>query len=268
MKNLTGKRSLPVACALAWIWKARTLYDLSWPWRVLDLRFYLHTRILFSVSGSFYKVMSSHFYRRLSSRALNTKWRAIIHHKVRCKAVELEVPSSPHSKSLHVFLGLSQFTGSLWSVPFAMIYNKLTALGTWHFFGEFEVVSVNNIYIWTSIVQGELETTLKGRQTDRLVLCAVQFLSTVLKNLHNVTVSKFSSSWGVSHSYQFSFSCKQNHFHAFMSLCVFTFMFAGFCCKINSWNSPTFLFSFLSFSLTHSVFSFSNSIDTETTGNL
>ena len=28
-----------------------------------------------------------------------------------------------------------------------------------------------------------------------------------------------------------------------MSLCVLTFVFAGFCSKINSWNSSTFLFS-------------------------
>ena len=37
-----------------------------------------------------------------------------------------------------------------------------------------------------------------------------------------------------------------------ITLC-FTFVFAGFCCKMYSWNSSTFLFSLLSFSFTLSV---------------
>ena len=49
-----------------------------------------------------------------------------------------------------------------------------------------------------------------------------------LKNLHN---SKFNSSSGMSDSSLFLLSCKQNRFYAFMSLCVLTFVFAGFFAK-------------------------------------
>ena len=52
----------------------------------------------------------------------------------------------------------------------------------------------------------------------------------------------------------FSFSRTQNRFHAFMSLCVLTFVFPGFCCKVNSWNSSTFLL-FCFHSLWHIRFS-------------
>ena len=40
--------------------------------------------------------------------------------------------------------------------------------------------------------------------------------------------------------------CKQNCFHAFVSLCVFTFTFVGVCWKKDSWGSLTFLLSLFS----------------------
>ena len=49
----------------------------------------------------------------------------------------------------------------------------------------------------------------------------------------------------------------------YMSLCVFTFMFACLCCRKYSWKSSTFLFPLFSFSLTLMIFSFSRSIPTQ-----
>ena len=56
--------------------------------------------------------------------------------------------------------------------------------------------------------------------------------------------------------------------HTFMSHFVFSFVFAGFCCKMYSWNSLTFLFSLFSFMLMRMHVdargcSFSSSIPTE-----
>ena len=151
------------------------MYSLSWPWRVFDPGSNLHTRMSFSVAGwSFSKVTSPYFNRRLLSRALNPKCRAIIYHKVRCKTVGFEFPNSSHSRLL--FFVFCQLSGGTGFVPFAMFYNKLLAFGTLDFSREFKLVSINYIHVWTSFVQGTLKTSLKTRQTNRLVLRALQFL--------------------------------------------------------------------------------------------
>ena len=164
---------MPVACAV-W-WKAWTAYGLSWPWRLLDPRSYLHTKMSFSVSGSFSKVTSPHFNRRLSSRALNPKSRAIIHHKVRCKTVEFEVPNSPQSKSLSSSASISSRAAlGLFPLPCSTTSCRRLALKT-----SLESLNLSPsiiFQVWTSFVQGTLKTSLKTRQTNRLVLRAVQFL--------------------------------------------------------------------------------------------
>ena len=219
--------------------------------------------ILRDVSGSFSRVTSPHFNRRLSSRALNPKWRAVIHHKVRCKIVGFEVPNSPHSKtclprplSAHRQLVVCSLCHVLRQVNCRRLALK-TSLESLKFpsvIFTFEPLSFKEHWRlrWKDVKLSGLYSVMSD-------------FFKLLKNLHN---SKFNSSSGMSDSSLFLFSCKQNRFHAFMSLSVLTFVFAGFCCKTNSWNSSTFLFSLFSFSLTHSVSSFSNSIDTETTGNL
>ena len=183
--------------------------------------------------------LGPHFNRQLSSPALNPKWRAIIHHKVCCKIVGFEVPNSPHSKSLSSSASVSSWAASgLFPLPCSTTSCRRLALKT-----SLESLKLSPSIIFTF-------EPLLFKEHWRLHWKDVKLpgsysvpsnLFKLLKNLHN---SKFSSSSGMSDSSLFSFSCKQNRF---------TLRFAGFCCKTNSWNSSTFLFSLLSFSLTHSV---------------
>ena len=194
--------------------------------------------ILRDVSGSFSRVTSPHFNRRLSSRALNPralKRRAIIHHKVRCKIAGFEVPNSTHSKSLSSSASASSRAAcGLFPLPCSTTNCQRLALKT----------SLESLKLSPSIIFTFEPLSFKKRWRLRwkdIKLPGSYFVSSnffkLLKNLHN---SKFSSSSGMSDSSLFSFSCKQNRFHAFMSLCVLTFVFAGFCCKTNSWNLSTF----------------------------
>ena len=187
--------------------------------------------------------MSPHFNRQLSSQALNPKWRAIIHHKVRCKAVGLEDPNSPHSKSLSSSTSVSSRAAcGLFPLPLSTTSLRRLALKT-----SLESLKLSPSIIFTfDPLSFKERWRLRWKDVKLTGSYSVPFnFFTVLKNLHN---SKFSSSWGMSHSSLVSFSCKQNYFHAFMSLCVFLFVFASFCCKINSWNSSTFCFLSFQFS--------------------
>ena len=127
---------------------------------------------------------------------------------------------SPKSLFSSVFFDFCQLAGGVGFVPFVMLYNKLSAFGTWDFSREFELFSLSSVHVWTSFVQGTLKTLLKTRPTNN---------------------SNFSSSSGMSHSSRFLCCCKQNHFHAFTLLCLFTFsrfLFAFL------WTSTRFSFEF------------------------
>ena len=124
-------------------------------------------RMSFSVSGSFSKVTSPHFNRWFSSRALNPKCRAIIHHRVRCKKVGFEVPNSPHSKSWSSLAPVSsRAVLGLFPLPFSTTSCQRLALKT----------SLESLNLSPSVMLMSEPLSLKTHQTNRLVLCALQFL--------------------------------------------------------------------------------------------
>ena len=191
---------------------------------------------------------SPQFNRQLSSRVLNPKCRAIIHHKVRCKTVGFEVPNSPHSKSLTSSPSVSSRAAlGLFPLPCSTTSCRRLALRT----------SLESLNLSPSIIFMSEPLSFKERWRPRWkhVKQARTGCRPVSSQFWKICTKVNLVRLQVCHTVlYFRLVVKKNRFHALISLWVFTFVFVGFCCKTYFWNSSTFLFSLFSFLLTLSVF--------------
>ena len=158
---------------------------------------------------------------RLSSQALQPKWRERNHHKALCNDFGSWAPNWPFSNSASS-LGFSELSYGIWTVSFSLP-NQVLSFRRKYFSGLGELVILKNVN----------QTSFSCKQRWKLrwkpLNVPGSYSVPFCLNLHRRRSSSLAGMFSIALD---SFSELQNFFHAFKSLLVLYWVFFDFCsCK-------------------------------------